>query len=58
MDCVACMAAPVMDQEKWREFELVERRQVTHNTAIYRFKLPASDDVLQIPIGQVHAQRE
>ena len=43
----------ILDEEEWNEFELIEKQVVTHNSAIYRFKLPTSESVLPLPIGQV-----
>ncbi|KAF8746294.1 hypothetical protein AX14_000085 [Amanita brunnescens Koide BX004] len=38
--------------DAWKQFPLVKKSQISHNTAIYRFKLPNADDVLNLPIGQ------
>ena len=43
----------ILDEEEWNEFELIEKEVITHNTAIYRFKLPTPESVLPLPIGQV-----
>ena len=43
----------ILDEEEWNEFELIEKEIITHNTAIYRFKLPTPESVLPLPIGQV-----
>ena len=43
----------ILSEEEWKEFELIEKEIVTHNTAIYRFKLPTEESVLPLPIGQV-----
>jgi hypothetical protein len=43
--------------DKWREFELIEKRKITHNTSIYRFKLPSPEDTLPLPIGQVKREK-
>ncbi|KAF8649826.1 hypothetical protein AX16_005591 [Volvariella volvacea WC 439] len=43
---------PVLNPDAWQEFPLKEKTQVSHNTAIYRFALPNSQDVLGLPIGQ------
>ncbi|CCA68189.1 related to cytochrome-b5 reductase [Serendipita indica DSM 11827] len=43
---------PVLDPVVWKDFKLVKKTAVSHNTAIYRFALPNSDDVLGLPIGQ------
>lgn len=43
----------ILDVEEWKEFELIEKKDITHNSAIYTFKLPTSESVLPLPIGQV-----
>ncbi|KAG9031771.1 NADH-cytochrome b5 reductase, partial [Serendipita sp. 407] len=43
---------PVLDPAEWKEFPLVKKTAVSHNTAIYRFGLPSPDDILGLPIGQ------
>ncbi|KIK78225.1 hypothetical protein PAXRUDRAFT_834660 [Paxillus rubicundulus Ve08.2h10] len=43
---------PVLDPKEFQEFSLQEKIVVSPNTAIYRFSLPRSDDVLGLPIGQ------
>lgn len=43
----------ILDGEEWKEFELIEKLEITHNTAIYRFKLPTPESTLPLPIGQV-----
>ncbi|KAG8914528.1 NADH-cytochrome b5 reductase, partial [Tulasnella sp. 417] len=43
---------PVLDTKDYREFPLFEKIVISHNTALYRFALPRSDDVIGIPIGQ------
>lgn len=43
---------PVLDPQNWQEFPLVKKTIVSPNTAIYRFGLSNSDDVLGLPIGQ------
>lgn len=42
----------VLDPNKLQEFELKEKTILAHNTAIYRFALPRSIDILGLPIGQ------
>ena len=37
----------ILDVTEWNEVE------ITHNTSVYKFKLPKSDSVLPLPIGQV-----
>jgi len=41
-----------LDPETFREFKLVERRQLSHNVAKFRFALPTPTSVLGLPIGQ------
>ncbi|KAK8953573.1 NADH--cytochrome b5 reductase 1 [Platanthera guangdongensis] len=41
-----------LDPEKFKEFELVERKQLSHNVAKFRFALPKPTAVLGLPIGQ------
>lgn len=43
---------PVLDTKEYREFPLVEKIVISHNTALYRFALPRADDVIGLPIGQ------
>ena len=43
----------ILDVTEWNEFELIEKVEITHNTSVYKFKLPKSDSVLPLPIGQV-----
>lgn len=45
--------ADILSETEWKEFELIEKEVITHNTSIYRFKLPTEDSVLPLPIGQV-----
>ncbi|KAJ3669017.1 hypothetical protein LUZ60_010967 [Juncus effusus] len=41
-----------LDPENFKEFELVERRQLSHNVAMFKFGLPTPTSVLGLPIGQ------
>ncbi|KAK6926460.1 Flavoprotein pyridine nucleotide cytochrome reductase-like, FAD-binding domain, partial [Dillenia turbinata] len=41
-----------LDPESFREFKLIERTQLSHNVAKFRFVLPTSSSVLGLPIGQ------
>ncbi|KAJ3737029.1 NADH-cytochrome b5 reductase [Lentinula guzmanii] len=43
---------PVLNPNEWKEFPLVLKTQVSPNTALYRFGLPSSKDVLGLPVGQ------
>lgn len=42
----------VLNPDQYQDFELSEKVVVSHNVAIYRFKLPNSTDILGLPIGQ------
>ncbi|KAJ2983921.1 hypothetical protein NQ176_g334 [Zarea fungicola] len=42
----------VLTPDAFQEFELEARIIVSHNTAIYRIKLPTSKSILGVPIGQ------
>ncbi|KAF0517017.1 NADH-cytochrome b5 reductase 1 [Gigaspora margarita] len=44
--------APVLSPEQWKQFPLLEKIKISHNSALYRFGLPNPDDVLGLPIGQ------
>ncbi|KAF2004035.1 NADH-cytochrome b5 reductase 1 [Amniculicola lignicola CBS 123094] len=43
---------PVLKRDQFQNFELKEKTILSHNTAIYRFKLPKQTDILGLPIGQ------
>ncbi|KAI9837828.1 MAG: NADH-cytochrome b5 reductase [Sarea resinae] len=45
-------AKKVLRPDKWQNFELTEKTIISHNVAIYRFKLPNATDILGLPIGQ------
>ncbi|KAK1599090.1 oxidoreductase FAD-binding domain-containing protein [Colletotrichum navitas] len=42
----------VLKPDAFQEFELKEKTIISHNVAIYRFKLPSEKSVLGLPIGQ------
>ncbi|KAH7392433.1 hypothetical protein DE146DRAFT_662459 [Phaeosphaeria sp. MPI-PUGE-AT-0046c] len=42
----------VLKPTEFQDFELEEKTVLSHNTAIYRFKLPREQDILGLPIGQ------
>lgn len=42
----------VLKPDVFQEFELQEKTIISHNVAIYRFKLPTSNSILGLPIGQ------
>ncbi|XP_054797712.1 NADH--cytochrome b5 reductase 1-like [Prosopis cineraria] len=41
-----------LDPENFKEFKLVQRTQLSHNVAKFRFSLPTATSVLGLPIGQ------
>ncbi|KAH9619315.1 hypothetical protein KSS87_004050 [Heliosperma pusillum] len=41
-----------LDPEKFKEFKLVKRTELSHNVAKFRFELPTTTSVLGLPIGQ------
>ncbi|KAF2171899.1 hypothetical protein M409DRAFT_50515 [Zasmidium cellare ATCC 36951] len=43
---------PVLKPDEFQEFPISEKKQISHNTAIYRFKLPTETSILGLPIGQ------
>ncbi|KAK9390362.1 hypothetical protein V1515DRAFT_590110 [Lipomyces mesembrius] len=45
-------ARKVLKPDVFQEFELKEKTILSHNTGIYRFGLPNSNDMLGLPIGQ------
>ncbi|KAJ1974185.1 NADH-cytochrome b5 reductase [Dimargaris xerosporica] len=45
-------ATPVLDKKEYRKFPLIKKVVISHNTAIYRFALPHSTNLLGLPIGQ------
>ncbi|KAE8454185.1 NADH-cytochrome b5 reductase [Mollisiaceae sp. DMI_Dod_QoI] len=42
----------VLRPDAFQEFELKEKTVISHNVAIYRFKLPSLNSILGLPIGQ------
>lgn len=42
----------VLDPNKFQDFPISEKTITSHNTAIYRFKLPTPNSILGLPIGQ------
>ncbi|KAG6498044.1 NADH--cytochrome b5 reductase 1-like [Zingiber officinale] len=40
------------DPENFREFKLVQKKQLSHNVAKFQFALPTASSVLGLPIGQ------
>ncbi|PWN43068.1 ferredoxin reductase-like protein [Ceraceosorus guamensis] len=45
-------AKPVLNPTEWQTFKLTEKRQLSENTALYRFRLPSDNSILGLPIGQ------
>ncbi|KAI9055640.1 hypothetical protein LZ554_000584 [Drepanopeziza brunnea f. sp. 'monogermtubi'] len=45
-------AKPVLKPTEFQDFELTEKTIISHNVAIYRFKLPTEKSILGLPIGQ------
>jgi cytochrome-b5 reductase len=45
-------SAKVLDVSEFKEFPLIQKTVVSHNTALYRFGLPNATDRLGLPIGQ------
>ncbi|PRQ32749.1 putative cytochrome-b5 reductase [Rosa chinensis] len=41
-----------LDPEKFKEFKLVKRTQLSHNVAKFKFSLPTATSVFGLPIGQ------
>ncbi|XP_008808079.1 NADH--cytochrome b5 reductase 1-like [Phoenix dactylifera] len=41
-----------LDPENFKDFKLVEKKQLSHNVAKFRFTLPTPTSVLGLPIGQ------
>ncbi|KAJ2772493.1 NADH-cytochrome b5 reductase, partial [Coemansia nantahalensis] len=48
----AACAGPVLHPTEYRRFRLIEKEQVSGNTARYRFGLPSASAVLGLPIGR------
>ncbi|CAI6063195.1 unnamed protein product [Clonostachys chloroleuca] len=45
-------ASGVLKPDVFQEFELHQKTEISHNVAIYRFKLPNEGSILGLPIGQ------
>lgn len=43
---------PVLNPTQWQQYRLMEKQRLSDNTALYRFKLPRSNNILGLPIGQ------
>lgn len=48
------IALPIgsLDPENFNKFKLVEKKQLSHNVAKFRFALPTPTSILGLPIGQ------
>ncbi|CAO3610486.1 unnamed protein product [Cunninghamella echinulata] len=42
----------VLDQHMTKQFKLLEKIKINHNTSLYQFALPHSKDVLGLPVGK------
>lgn len=42
----------VLNKDEFKEFPLIEKAVISHNSARYRFGLPRPTDILGLPIGQ------
>uniref|UniRef100_A0A060T2E0 NADH-cytochrome b5 reductase n=1 Tax=Blastobotrys adeninivorans TaxID=409370 RepID=A0A060T2E0_BLAAD len=42
----------VLNKDEFKEFPLIEKSVISHNSARYRFGLPRPTDILGLPIGQ------
>ena len=42
----------VLNPEEWQRYNLMEKKRISGNTALYRFRLPTTNSVLGLPIGQ------
>ena len=43
---------PVLNKDEFQLFPLIQKTVLSHNSAVYRFKLPRETDILGLPIGQ------
>lgn len=50
--CVLICSIGCLDPENFKEFKLVEKRQLSHNVAKFKFALPTPTSALGLPIGQ------
>lgn len=42
----------ILSSEEYRQFPLISKREVSHNTRVFRFGLPTETDVLGLPLGR------
>lgn len=52
LSCRHTEPKPVLDPKVWQRFNLIEKKRISTNTALYRFRLPSSNAILGLPIGQ------
>eukprot|EP00475_Leptophrys_vorax_P030192 TRINITY_DN4506_c0_g2_i1.p1 TRINITY_DN4506_c0_g2~~TRINITY_DN4506_c0_g2_i1.p1 ORF type:complete len:295 (+),score=30.04 TRINITY_DN4506_c0_g2_i1:188-1072(+) len=45
-------AKVALHPEQWRQFQLIEKTNITHNVVKFKLALPSPDTVLGLPIGQ------
>lgn len=45
-------ARPILNPKEWQNFNLMEKKRISSNTSLYRFRLPRTDNILGLPIGQ------
>lgn len=43
---------PFLDPKVWKKVRLVDRREISHDSRIFRFALPHEDQPLGLPVGQ------
>lgn len=43
---------PFLDQKVWKKVRLVCKREISHDSRIFRFALPHEDQLLGLPVGQ------
>ncbi|PXF50055.1 Nitrate reductase [NADH] [Gracilariopsis chorda] len=52
LDMAANSESPVaLNPKKWLEFELIEKIELTHDTRLFKFKLPTPEHRLGLPVG-------
>lgn len=49
---IPCVFLGCLDPDKFKDFKLVKRTQLSHNVAKFKFALPTPSAVLGLPIGQ------
>ncbi|XP_074581652.1 NADH--cytochrome b5 reductase 1-like [Curcuma longa] len=50
--CLGRKTKGSLDPENFRDFKLVQKKQLSHNVAKFQFALPSPSSVLGLPIGQ------